>query len=564
MTIDTVTAVPPTVASVVSALCLRAGLTAGQIDVTGLASITRRVKCMPVSQVTSTRATLEQLMAVYFFEMVTSDKIYFRPRGASSVASIPYLDLAAGTSDTPGEPLPLKQANDLEIPAQIAASFINISDDYQAGTEYSDRLISAVSDTVNTVQIGLGLTPAEAKAVADTMLLDQAASALGTTISVLGDYCRLEPTDPVTITGLDGSTFRMRLVTKTDSYPVLKFDAVLDDTSVLTSQGITSTDYTPTTDVAPPVDTVMALMDIPILQDSDNDAGFYVAAQGDGTPYPGSAIFSSTDDIDYTRRATVMESAVIGTCTTTMGDWTGPRVLDEQNSVTVDVGDGELSSSTRDAILANAGANAMLVGDELIQFVTATLQSPGVYKLTRLLRGGRGSEWAMTGHGASEQCVLLRVAGLRRIILQNSELGVSRYYKGVTLGRALSSADPETFTDNAVSLKPFSPFDLRASRDGSNNITFTWQRRTRLSVRTIGTLGINIPLGEDSEAYEMDIYADGTYATVLRTIDATSTTAAYSAANQTGDGLTPGNPVYAKTYQISATAGRGYALEQSA
>ena len=85
----------PTVADVVTGLCVRAGLTAGQIDVTALASITRGVCCMPVSQVASARQALETLMAAYFFEMVVSDKLYFVPRGGAPVVTLEYAELAA-------------------------------------------------------------------------------------------------------------------------------------------------------------------------------------------------------------------------------------------------------------------------------------------------------------------------------------------------------------------------------------------------------------------------------------------------------------------------------------
>ena len=565
----TVASTPPSVAQVVANLCLRAGLSAAQIDVTGLTSITRVVRSLAVAQVAATRQALELLMSTYFFEMVTSDKIYFRPRGGPSLASIAYLELGASTTETPTEPLALKQANELEIPAQIAITYPNVDDDYQSDTQYSDRLISAASGTVLTVQMAIGMTPSEAKAVADTMLLDQAASVVGTTIALLGDYCRMEPTDPVTVTGADGSTFRLRLVKKTDSYPLMKFEAVIDDVSVLTSQGITSADYTSTTNIAALVGTLMELMDIPILHDSDNDPGFYVATKGDGAPFPGSGVYSSNEDVEYGSVAVVMESAIFGHCLTVLGDWTGPRVIDEQNTVTVDMGAGILESSTRDAVLNNAGVNLLLVGNEVLQFLTATIVAPGIYTLSSLLRGGRGTEWAMVGHvppgspPAGERVVLLRGAGLRRIILQNNELGLPKYYKGVTRGRALSTAVGMLFTNNAVGLKPFSPFDLRTVRDGSNNITFTWQRRTRVAIRVLGTLGISLPLGETAEVYQIDIYAAGSPRVVVRTISSGFASAPYTAAQQTADGLTPGNPVTWDVRQMSATVLRGYSTEQT-
>ena len=539
----TIGKIPPSVADVVSTLCGRAGLSAEHFDVTALSAITRPVRCMAVSQIVDMRSVLELLMSAYFFEMVVSDKIYFRPRGGASVATIPYLDLGAtkGT-DTP-EPLALLQANELEIPAQVALTYINIDNDYQPDTQYSDRLVSAAWGTVNAVSMALGMSPDEAKAVADTLLLDQATSVISSTIQVLGDYCRLEPTDVVTLTGEDGATFRVRLVQKTDSYPLLTFDTVLDDASALIEEGITSTDYASSTVVVPIAATLMALMDVPILQDSDNDAGFYVATKGDSALYPGAAVFNSVDDVTYVQKATVMENAVFGACATTLGDWTLGRVFDEMNSVTVNVGAGSLSSATRDDVLHSLATNAMLIGAEMVQFRTANLVSPGVYTLTGLLRGGRGTEWAMTGHAAGERCVLLRGAGLRRVAMVNSDLGLPRFYKGVTLGRALSSATAITFTDNAIGLKPFSPILFKAGRHA---------------------IGISVPLGEDSESYEIDIFSDSTYSTVVRTIAASTPAAPYTAAQQAADGLTPGNTIYARVYQRSAAVGRGYPLQQAA
>lgn len=563
--IDTLAVDCPTVAEAVTRLCVRAGLQTSQIDVSDLNTITRHVCCLPIGQIVGMRVPLELLMSVFFFEMTVSDKIYFIVRGGASRVTIPYADLGAAEGSDSGsrpEALSLKHLSDLEIPAQIAITYTNIDNDYQTDTQYSDRLESAVPNTLNLVSLQMGLTPSEAKSVADTMLLDQAASIISTQIALLGTYCKYEPTDVVTIIDHDGSSYRFRLVKRADTYPLLKYDAVLDESTVLISQGLTSTDYTSSTEIVIPSDVAMELLDVPIGQDADNNAGFYVAAKGDGgDTYLGAAIFNSPDGTTYTRKATITETAVLGETTTILGDWTGARVLDETNTVRVDVGAGTLSSSTRDLLLQNSSTNAMLIGDEVVQFRDATLVSAGVYDLSGFLRGGRGTEWVMTGHTVRERVVLIRGAGIRRIVLNNSDLGIPFYYKGVAIGRSLSSATPETFTDNAVGLKPFSPIDVRATRDGSNNVTFTWHRRTRLTVRMIGPLGISIPLGEDSEAYKVEIYSAGSPLTLLRTISVASETASYSAAQQVTDGLTPGDPINVRVYQISSTIGAGYPLE---
>jgi hypothetical protein len=94
---------------------------------------------------------------------------------------------------------------------------------------------------------------------------------------------------------------------------------------------------------------------------------------------------------------------------------------------------------------------------------------------------------------------------------------------------------------------------IEGARDGSDNLTITWVRRTRVGGELAD--GIDIPLGEAAELYEIDIL-DGM--TVVRTIQASSPTASYTAAEQTTDGLTPGDPVDLIIYQISALVGRGF------
>jgi len=553
-----------TVAYAISEICLHSGLVADKFDVTALSTITKPVRALTWSEISPARSMLELLFTTHYIEMTVSDKIYFRPRGSASVADIPYEDLGAGDGDETTEPLSITQRTDIELPAQVSVTYPNTDNDYQIDTQFSDRLVSSVAGTVSQVQIAIGMTAEEAKGVADTINLDQAIALVGAKLKVLGDYAELEPTDVVTAEDRDGHVFTLRLVKRTDTYPLLEFDAVLEDSSVLINESVTNGDYTPSGTVDVNVPTLWRLLDIPILRDADDDAGFYAVAKGDGTPWPGAGIYESPDNVSYTLDAAINTRGVFGTCLTTLGDWTGPRVFDEVNTVRVNIPGGVASSYTRDELLNDQSKGAWLIGNEVLQARDADLVSTDVYDLSGLLRGGRGTEWAMVDHGAAERCVMLQGAGFTRIVQETSDLGIAAYYKGVTAGRSVSGVTAEVFTNNGVGKKPFSPFDLRASRDGSNNITFTWQRRTRRSTRTIGALGISIPLGEATEAYQLDVYSDGTYTTVLRTISATSPTAAYSAADQTTDGLTPGDPVFVRVYQMSQIVNRGYALEQAA
>jgi hypothetical protein len=132
---------------------------------------------------------------------------------------------------------------------------------------------------------------------------------------------------------------------------------------------------------------------------------------------------------------------------------------------------------------------------------------------------------------------------------------VALYYKAVSAGLAIASATDTLFTETGASLKPYSPVAIAGARDGSNNLTITWIRRARLYAEWSD--GVDVPLDEPAEAYELDVL-DG--ATVVRTItDLSSPTASYSAAEQTADFGAPQSAVAVNVYQISSRVGRGFA-----
>jgi hypothetical protein len=562
--------IPEDLADVVSRLSIRAGLSASQYDVSSLQSSPQTtVRGMAITQVTSTRSVIEMLMQAYFFEAHVSDKVYFIFRGGSSVETIDFEDMGATESDD-SETFQLVQGNDIEFPAQVSLTYANWYDDYQNDTQESDRLVSAVDRSVSSIQLPLALTPTEAKTIADKLVLDQYVSLVSSNVRLLGEYANIEPTDIISPTDKDGISYRMRVVDVLDNYPVLELQVVMDNATVLTHIASTSSDYEPSIVVEEPPTSLIELMDIPILRDVDDESGFYAAMKGsNASNWPGGSLFQSTvSDTDFSEIKLFQDSAVFGTCSSTLGDWDSGRLFDWQNTVTLNVGEGTLSSSTRSAVLNDSSVNAMLIGNEIIQFITATLVSTGVYTLSGLLRGCRGTEWAMTGHASDERCVLLRNAGLRRIAMQSNELGSVRYYAGVTIGRTLSSgltgspAEGEAFTNTGRGLAPFNPVYLRFARETNGDITITGQRRSRLGVRMTGSLGINVP-DDDTTSWLLDIQSnEGSPQTVYRTltgsVSGTEITWTYSAANQATDfGSPTPTQISVGAYGYSSTVGRG-------
>lgn len=541
---------------VVTRQCARAGIGPSQIDVSDLSSVT--VRGFAVSQVTPVRTVIEMLGLAYQFDAFESDgKIKFRRRGISSVATIDHEDLGASDSDVV-EPLPFTRASDLELPSEIVVKYANALNDLQDAAESVDRMLSTMRSTEVT-ELAMVLSPQEARRVAEIRANDIVNSVVRVEgLSLLRNYARLEPCDPITVVDEDGSTYRLRVLRIQDGV-VRKIDAAVDDASVSTGVSVSDEAYVDSTTVAAKTGTILSLLDIPILRDSDDDIGHYAAvakASNEGT-WPGAALFRGQNDAGYESVATFTNRTYIGTVSGALGDFSpGSTVFDEVNTLSV-VGFGTLESYTRDQIL-DGTARPLLVGAEVLYYRDAVVGVAGTYTISGLLRGQRGTEWAISGHSASETAVQLKEAGLRRVEQTTGQVGVSLDYKAATNGSAVDTITPTAFTNTSIGKRPFSPVDLRASRDSLSGLTLTWKRRTRRATRFVGASGISVPLGETSEAYEVDIMSGST---VKRTISTTSATATYTSSQQQADFGSVQTSVSVRIYQVSSIYGRGKPLE---
>jgi hypothetical protein len=549
-----------TVQSASASLFARAGYDAEDYDTTPLASITKPVRGMALGQVAATRGALETLQTAYFFDPSKSDKIYLRPRSTTPVASIPYDDLgAAENAASDAEPLELTVGSELEMPSQISLSYNNTAADYNVATEHSDRLLSSQVST-QVVQLGLGMLPAEAKGVADGLLVDQLASLTRTTLRLPLKYAYIEPGDVFTVTNADGRVYRFRSTSKTDTLTTIEHQCVLDDAGALVSAAITSNNYALTDTVRQIAPTIWAAMDIPLLRDADNQAGFYVAmAPNRATPedqWDGGVFVRAWSADAFEQLIISGEACTMGTCTTTLGSFASSGRFDETSTLTVRV-TGQLSNTTRPDMLNDLGINAAVVGSEIIRFRLATLlgtvDGENEYRISGLLRGQRGTEQHMATHGTSERFVLLD-ATLRRVLNQNSELGVASEVKAVTLNTVLSAVTAQPFTDTGVAMMPFSVANLRCLQSGTD-LALSWQRRTRLSYRYGGTVGVSAPLGEATELYRIEVF-DG--ATLANTYTATDGAFTYTAAQITADGFAPTDPIGFTVRQVSEIVGPGF------
>ena len=545
--------------TVVSEICDEAGLSASDYDVSALSGIT--VKGYTRTRQASARSFLQQLQRAYFWDFPMRDyQLTAVLRGQDPVATIPADDFGAHLygSDKP-DLLPVTRADDVQLPRRLWVDYIAEGTDYERGSQHSERLIT---ESVNeaSVELPLVLSDDEAAQIAEVLHYNAwlERHRYPEFYVPYSDYKGLDAGDVIQAT-LDGITHVVRITEVAVGQGIMKCRGVAERKALYTSNAAGAATHSNPSTISLAGPTELVLLDIPMLDEAHTDAGVYVAAGGYLSGWPGAVVYKSSDDVTWAQATAITDAAAIGNVIEALPS--GPTtVWDDGNSLRVYMPDTVNMTSATDAEVLN-WANVLAVGDhgrwELVQFGNATQESDGSWTLTRLLRGRRGTEWAVDAHTTGDTVVVLSQA-LARVLMATGEAGADRYYRGVTLGKAVESATSQAYAVAFASLKPWSPVHIQGSRDGSDNLTITWVRRARYQNEWRDNTGV--PVVEETEAYEVDIL-DGP-GNVVRTITGLSSqSTTYSAADQTTDFGSPQSAVDVKVYQISATIGRGYAGE---
>lgn len=544
-----------TVGSIVSDLCLKAGLEAADIDVTQLTDVCHGYT---VPRPMAARAAIEPLQKAFFFDAVESDdKIKFVVRGGVAVASVPFEELGASLGSDFTEPLTTVRKQELELPQRVTVVYPDKLDDYQQGAQKAQRLIARTVGQANE-ELAIAMTPDFAAQVADILLYMAWRERLLYKMQTWYKWALLEPTDVVEVTAATGDVYTLRLVRKDETNGLLKFDAVAEDpdgyTSTAVGQGNTASE-----EVRGVIMTRAEYMDTPPLRDQDNGAYWYLAACGFASGWDGAVVHVSADGgATWNDAATVMTAGTIGYTATALSANTpgGGNVFDEHSTLTVTLYNGTLSSVTELAALN--GANAALIGDELVIFKTAALVSGSTYSLSGFLRGRVGTEWATGTHVAGERFVLLTSSQVTRVSTALVDVNAAKLYRAATFGQNPLDAVQASFTWTGRSLKPLSPAHLSAIPQPNGDLYVTWVRRARVNGQWLDM--IDVPLDETTEAYDLE-FLDGT--TVKKTLIDTTPPYLYTASALLADFGGYPSTVNVNVYQKSASVGRGFPASAS-
>jgi len=529
-----------------------AGLVSAMLDDAGLSGVaTDALGAGPdgyvIDRPMSPRDAIEPLASAYAFDAAADgDVLRFRPRGGDMVAEIGEDDLVEPET---GARARLTRAQETELPREVSIGFTDSFADYRRATALSRRLVGGSARAAHA-DLAAVMEAGDAVRRAEVWLQDLWAGRESATFALPPSRLALSPGDVVGLT-VNGRRRPMELRELVDT-----------DSRAVTAQSI-DPDVFGLAPAAPPRRAVKippalgpvhaVALDLPTVDDSDPPTLLRVAAFAD--PWPGAVtIWRSFDGETYDVAGTALSPSVIGR---TLDDLpAGPTARFCGAAVRVALFGGALASVSDITLFSGANAAAVQRPDgawEVVQFAGAELVGDGIYRLTRLIRGQAGSEWAMATPLAAGAPFVLLDRSVVPVAAGLDMLGRPMTLRLVAAGR--SHGDPLAVeidaTPQPTALKPLAPVHVRGRRT-DDGVVLTWIRRTR---RDGDSWDVEVPLGEDGEQYSIDILSG---ASVARTLAASAPTVLYAAAAEIADFGAAQSTLAVRVAQVSATVGAGF------
>ncbi|UTU07845.1 gene transfer agent host specificity protein [Caulobacter phage C1] len=507
-----------------------AGLTSKQIDMS-------RLMDTPVlgygwAQATDLKSVLDQLKMIYLFDIVESDgKMtgFLRTEGSNEGAPVAFIKKAALGSSSPDavDYWTETRLQEAEIPQRISLTYLNYDRDYQESVAMSKRIVSPYatmqSNQLVAIEANLILKPSEAKERVNHMLYDQWNERTRHTTNLPWAYLDLDPSDWIEVRLDDDRTYSDRIQRmEVGADFALSVEAYGRDGGAYEPQAVAADGGTsPTQTIHDPGQSAPFVINTPLLRDSDDSGGnlsvfYYGVGNNTSKAFDGSSLYRSLDQINYDELDNFDKDLEWGVTTNVLPKARhGHFALDWESRLTIQPYAlwFELESITDDELWA--GHNALLVGDEIIQFRDAVENPDKTWTIWNLLRGRRGTEYATHTHKKGDRVIVLQNEGTLEKAGETIDVnGQVRYYKAVSRGQDFGEGLTQTLVYRPRDLMPYAPKDIRRSINGDGTMTFTWRRRTRLGGGLQDYTG-TVPVNETTERYEVYIYVNTTPAVDL-------------------------------------------------
>lgn len=524
----------------------RAGYSGSDYDVSTLTDI--NVNGYVLQEPTNARSALEPLRLLEPFDIIESGtQLKAVLRHDTADTTLPSSEWrAAPDKHEPPPPMEVTRTQELDLPAEIDVDYIDASRDFEVNSQRARRIVTK-AQAVRKIALPIVCTASTAKQIAETRLYSLWAERELVRLRISRRYLVLDPGDVVDLG--NGSLLRITKINQAGG--LIEAEGFYVNEAVLDSVASADIGEIVRPSTVAPLSSSLYLMDLPLLQNTDDQPGVYAAVAG--LPgWTGASLWRAADGVNYSRIASLPIMATSGIAVTIPAN-VPCDYIDRASNIEVQLLNGTLSSCAE--IDLYNGANAALLGNEIIQFQTATLVGPGLYTLTNLLRGRRGTEWAAGSHAVGENFVLLSSLTVDFIPALLTDRGSAYEFRALSRGQSLGDAQDNNFIYNLKTLQPFAPANIQGSRVSGtgSDLTLNWKRRARLNAEWVAY--VDVPLDEPSELYDVEIMNGGT---VVRTFSSLiSPTVIYTAAQQSSDWGTVPASFTINIYQLSSRYGRG-------
>ena len=497
----------------------------------------------------SARAAIEPLAGAFAFDPVVSGgAIRFLRRARRPSRALDENDLVP---DRDGALVRVTRAQESELPHELALTFGDADNDYEVATVLSRR-VEGWSQRRSENETAVMTHRAAAQCLADIWLEDAWRARETAEFRLAPQVVAVEPGDIVALPGDSGA--RAWQITRIGEGPVRECFARSVDRTIY--------DRAPPTlarrkraKLRSPGPPHVVVLDLAIARNQPTTTQYIAAC---ANPWPGALTVYRNYGFSLDPLLTLSAPATIGETLDELGPGPVGR-FDRSARLTVKLHSGALAGVGEALALEGRATMAIQGADgawEIFAFAHGDLIARDTYRLSRLLRGlGGEEELAARTVPAGATVVLLDravapLAGGLASIGATLDLRVGPADRSATEATYVALA--ATATDKAF--KPYAPVRPRARRTPAG-IEISFLRRGRLDADAWEP--IEIPLGEDTESYTVEIARPSGLA---RKLASSSPKILYPATDIVADfGVQPAT-LDLTIRQISASVGPGFPL----
>ncbi len=474
----------------------------------------------------SRRAVVETLAALTPVSATDDGTSLRLSANGETVPAAIQSDLGAATGASGAPRLAVTRRSASTIPEILSIAHYEVARDYQQGVQRARRDGGARREV--RLDAPVVIAAAEAKGFAEAQLTRVWNERVEARIHLPWSRLDMRPGQILTVAG-SGERWRVR--------------ALSLEKMVLSAQLVRAPAVGPLAVAADPgrnleaLDqphgpTVFHLIDLPPLADGLADAPqLVVAAAGASAGWRQAGLLVSLDGgASWQEAGGTALPAIMGAAATSLANGS-PRLEDRARSVDVALLHDHMLLENADEAGVRGNRNLAMLGDELIQFRTATPLGGNVWRLSGLNRGQRGTEWAMASHAAGERFVLLDADALAGISVPAGVAEVRVIASGISDG---PMPPVRIISAPGQALVPPAPVHLAVNREANGDTLLRWKRRSRDGWRWLD--GVDAPLGEETEAWRIALQPDAGAAIILDLSTAQHVYAAAQRAAHVGGG----------------------------